>query len=191
MTVNIWTFSFITMHPFRIVRNAFCVESRIISGTLLQKISAVWNTCHYFADRLQELTNGKFINMIEETAHYASERGRKKVGVMATDGTVKGGMYKKALEKYGIEVVYPSEERQKDVMSLIYEQIKRGEKGDRHQFMNVVHELRGQGCDAVILACTELSVLNVNYSLNPDFYIDAMNVVAKACIEKCGGVYCE
>ena len=91
----------------------------------------------------------------------------------------------------GIEVVYPSEERQKDVMSLIYEQIKRGEKGDRHQFMNVVHELRAQGCDAVILACTELSVLNVNYSLNPDFYIDAMNVVAKACIEKCGGVYCE
>ena len=65
------------------------------------------NTCHYFADRLQELTNGKFINMIEETARYASERGRKKVGVMATDGTVKGGMYKKALEKYGIEVVYP------------------------------------------------------------------------------------
>ncbi len=129
--------------------------------------------------------------MIEETARYASERGRKKVGVMATDGTVKGGMYKKALEKYGIEVVYPSEERQKDVMSLIYEQIKRGEKGDRHQFMNVVHELRGQGCDAVILACTELSVLNVNYSLNPDFYIDAMNVVAKACIERCGGVYCE
>ena len=35
------------------------------------------------------------------------------------------------------------------------------------------------------------NVLNVNYSLNPDFYIDAMNVVAKACIEKCGGVYCE
>ena len=30
------------------------------------------NTCHYFADRLQELTNGKFINMIEETARYAS-----------------------------------------------------------------------------------------------------------------------
>ena len=43
--------------------------------------------------------------------------------------------------------------------------------------------MRAQGCDAVILACTELSVLNVNYSLNPDFYIDAMNVVAKACIE--------
>ena len=149
------------------------------------------NTCHYFADRLQELTNGKFINMIEETARYAAVRGRKKVGVMATDGTVQGGMYKKAMEAQGIEVVYPSRERQEDVMSLIYEQIKRGEKGDRHQFMNVVHELRAQGCDAVILACTELSVLNVNYSLNPDFYIDAMNVVAKACIEKCGGVYCE
>ena len=59
------------------------------------------------------------------------ERGRKKVGVMATDGTVQGGMYKKAMEAQGIEVVYPSKERQEDVMSLIYEQIKRGEKGDR------------------------------------------------------------
>lgn len=149
------------------------------------------NTCHYFADRLQEATGHKFINMIEETARYAAERGRKKVGVMATDGTVRGGMYKKAMEERGIEVVYPSEARQKDVMSLIYDQIKRGEKGDRHQFRTVVQELRQAGCDSVILACTELSVLNVNYSLNPDFYIDALNVAARVCIEKCGGIYSE
>ena len=69
------------------------------------------NTCHYFADRLQKLTNGKFINMIEETARYAAERGRKKVGIMATDGTVQGGMYKKAMDclLYTSGVVGPEE----------------------------------------------------------------------------------
>ena len=89
------------------------------------------NTCHYFADRLQKLTNGKFINMIEETARYAAERGRKKVGIMATDGTVQGGMYKKAMEARGIEVVYPSKERQEDVMSL---KEQRAMLGDRLSF---------------------------------------------------------
>ena len=69
-------------------------------------------------------------------------------------------------------------------------------RGVAHLFAHVadragqVDAARGER-HAVILACTELSVLNVNYSLNPDFYIDAMNVVAKACIERCGGVYCE
>ena len=148
------------------------------------------NTCHYFAEKLAALTRGKFINMIEETARYAAERGCKKVGVMATDGTVQGGMYKQALERYGIKVQYPSAERQKDVMALIYDQIKRGEKGDKHQFMKIVGELKVEGCDAVVLACTELSVFNVNYGLNTEFYIDALNVAAKVCIEKCGGTYC-
>lgn len=149
------------------------------------------NTCHYFADRLQKEMNGHFINMIEETAKYAKERHLKKVGILATDGTVQNNMYKKAMQKYEIETVYPSEKYQKDVMSLIYDQIKRGEKGDKHQFIGIVKELREKGCEAVILACTELSVFNINYGLNGDYYIDALDVATKACIEKCGGVYCE
>lgn len=148
------------------------------------------NTCHYFADRLQEYTGGRFINMIEETAAYVASKGCRKAGVMATDGTVKRGMYHKALEAHGIETVYPSEEMQKKVMSLIYDQIKRGEKGDKHQFIEIVNELKAAGCDCIILACTELSVFNVNYGLNSEFYVDAMDVLTKVCIEKCGGTYC-
>lgn len=149
------------------------------------------NTSHYFADRLQELTGGAFINMIEETAAYVAKNGCKKVGVMATDGTVQCGLYAKALEANHVEVVYPDAEDQKIVMSLIYDQIKKGEKGNRHQFFTVADHLKEAGCDAVILACTELSVFHVNHGLDSNYYIDAMDILAKVCIEKCGAKYCE
>lgn len=147
------------------------------------------NTSHYFANEFKEMMNGGFINMIEETAKQVKEKGIKKVGIMATDGTIRSDLYKKELNKLGIEVVYPSDEMQKFVMSLIYDQIKRGEKGNKHQFSKVVSSLKKAGCEAVVLACTELSVFAINYSLNGDYYIDAMDCLTKACIEKCGGVY--
>ncbi len=149
------------------------------------------NTCHYYGDRLSKEMGGHFINMIEETALYCKMRGLQKVGVLATDGTVHYNLYQKALDQYGIETYYPSSDKQKIVMSIIYDQIKRGEKGDKHQFMDVIEELRKADCQAAILACTELSVFNMNYQLSNDYYIDAMDVVTRACIEKCGGKYCD
>ncbi len=149
------------------------------------------NTCHYFADKLNALMDGRFINMIEETARYVHELGLTKVGVMATDGTVQGDLYKKALAAYGIQTVYPSPQRQKDVMALIYDEIKRGEKGDKHRFLQVVQELKEAGCQSVILACTELSVFNINYGLNSHYYVDALDVLTRACILRCGGQYCD
>ena len=41
--------------------------------------------------------------MIEETADYVAKRNYKKVGIMATDGTVRNNMYGDALEKHGIK----------------------------------------------------------------------------------------
>ncbi len=145
------------------------------------------NTCHFFAKKFDHLMDGHFINMIEETAAYVAKRNFKKVGIMATDGTVKNDIYGKAFENHGITAIYPDEADQKKVMSIIYDEIKAGEKGDKHKFMDVAKSLRDKGCEAIVLACTELSVFNNNYDLNSDFYIDALDVVAKACIEKCGG----
>ena len=48
--------------------------------------------------------------------------------------------------------------------------------------------IKEKGCEAVILACTELSVLKMNYpTLHREFVIDAMDVLCEACITICGG----
>lgn len=147
------------------------------------------NTCHFFGERFQKVMDGHFINMIEETADYVARRRYHKVGILATDGTVKADLYRKELNKRQIEAVYPDEEHQKAVMTLIYDQIKRGEKGDKHLFQRIAQHMHGCGCEAVVLACTELSVFAVNHDLTGGFYIDAMEALAEKCIESCGGEY--
>ena len=98
---------------------------------------------------------------------------------------------KRILDEYNCDKMrlYPDPDAQSKVMSIIYDEIKAGEKGDKHKFIDAAASLRNKGCEAVVLACTELSVFNVNYELNSDYYIDALSVVTKACIEKCGGEY--
>lgn len=145
------------------------------------------NTCHYFGDRIATATNGHFINMIEATAVYAKKMHHEKVAVMATTGTVKSDLYGKIFSQHGIETIYPDDDMQEKVMRIIYDQIKKGDKGSMTDFSAVVDSLRKKGCDAVALACTELSVFRENYLLTDTFFIDALDVLAQACITACGG----
>ena len=84
------------------------------------------NTAHYFIDEVRAVVDIPVLNMPEETAGLLRQRGITKAAVLATDGTVRSGLYKEALEREGIAVLYPDEEEQGLVMSLIYDYIKRG-----------------------------------------------------------------
>lgn len=146
------------------------------------------NTSHYFADRMDEAMEHHFINMITCAADHAKVMGLTKVGILATDGTVEADLYGKALRNNGMTCLYPDREYQQVVMSIIYDEIKKGEKGSLDKFENVLSHMKEKGCEAVILACTELSVLKVNYpTLHREFVIDAMDVLCEACITICGG----
>ena len=88
----------------------------------------------------------------------------------------------------GVTPVKPSEERQKDVMSLIYYDIKSGRPGDRNKFDRVMNEFVRKGCDAVILACTELSVFKGMHEI-PSICLDAMDVLVRESILRSGAQY--
>ena len=105
------------------------------------------NTSHYFLDKIQAMTEIPVINMIEETAKYIAEGEIKvkKVGILATDGAVKAGLYQKACEKFGLESEVPDPEYQKKVMSLIYDDIKAGKLGDEDKFRAAVTNLQSKG----------------------------------------------
>ena len=107
---------------------------------------------------------------------------------MATDGTINSRIYHKECRKLGITPVKPSPERQRDVMSLIYDDIKSGKKGDRAKFDRVLSEFMRKGCDAVILACTELSVFKGKHEI-PTLCLDAMDVLVRESIIRSGAQY--
>lgn len=150
------------------------------------------NTSHVLHERLQAGVGIPIINMVEETAAHIAETFQEtglsglKVAVLATDGTIGTGLYQKALEKAGIIPVVPTAESQKLIMKIIYDGVKSGREIDFSDFLTVQEEILGQDCRAAILACTELSCFKEMHRL-PDFYIDAMEVLAEKSVLACGG----
>lgn len=144
------------------------------------------NTSHFFADRLQAALRIPLLNMVRETVKAMSARGARRVGILATDGTIQTGIYQAECRRAGIEAVAPSPAAQKMVTHMIYEEIKKGLPGSPALFAAIQRELRERGCDGVILACTELSCFAAGRLLPPE-YVDAMEILVETSILACGG----
>ena len=160
-------------------------DARLLEQCGCTAVAIPCNTSHYFADRLQGELSIPIIHMIREAAAALAAQGRKRPGILATDGTIQTGLYQKECAALGLEAVAPDAETQKLVMSIIYDEIKQGERGSREKFAQIDRAIRAAGCDCAILACTELSVFATYYTL-PPFYLDAMMVMAERAVERCG-----
>lgn len=161
-------------------------DAKLLEQNGASAIAIPCNTSHYFADRIQNEIGIPLIHMIRETVHAMSARGMKRVGILATDGTVQAGLYQAECSRLGLEAVVPSDEIQKIVMHMIYNEVKRGLPGSRSLFAKIDRELRLRGCDGAILACTELSCFAAEHDLL-DYYTDAMGILVERSILACGG----
>lgn len=141
-------------------------------------------TAHYFYDELCEL-NVPIIHGLRETALELKRAGVTKVGLMATDGTISSGVFQKILMENGIDVLIPNEIHQQKIMSIIYDDIKAGKTPSYEKFEEIKqYFVRTRGAQAVILGCTELSLIKKAYDLG-DGVIDTLEVLAKKSLEVC------
>lgn len=139
------------------------------------------NTSHYFYDAIQKEINIPLLNMPKETCDIInSNPSIKKVGIMATSGTIKSKVYERYLKK---EVFIPGEELNNEVMDLIYNKVKKGISVSKDEFYHVLNQFFNHGCDMVIMGCTELSVIVRDNDLYHDTrIIDAMKVLVDKTI---------
>lgn len=142
-------------------------------------------TAHYFHAELEREIGLPIINGIEATAEQLALHGAKKVGIAATEGSVRTELFQNALIKAGIEPLTLSNEGQSIVTDTIYKEIKAGKAPDMERFSLVTREYRQKGADAVILGCTELSLLPQD-RLEKDFYADAMRILARKTVIAAG-----
>ena len=127
--------------------------------------------------------------IIDETVDFCSFLGLKKVGVIATEGTVLSGAYSQKLTKNNIEFEVPSNDDQTVVNNIIYGSVKQGKEPDIDEFLRVADSLTSKGCEKIILGCTELSLLKRNCRLGIRF-IDPLEVLAIRAISECGAASC-
>ena len=143
-------------------------------------------TAHYFHRELTRYIETPIVHAIHEVAVHLKKHGITRVGIMATDGSIRSGLFQRELQKHGIEPIIPGEQAQKCVMSVIYDDVKANKPAGMDKFELASRQLRDQGAEAIILGCTELSLVKRDQPIGAG-YLDAMEVLAQTCVRLCGG----
>ena len=148
------------------------------------------NTAHYFVPAFEKEISIPVVSMLKETALALREKSVKSAAVLATDGTVKSGLYAKALAAEGIEDIYPTDEQQRLLMSVIYDYIKKGitdpAKLPHDEMLIMAEDLKSRGAEALIMACTELPLAFDLTGIIDDTCMDPTRVLAAAAIREAG-----
>ena len=143
------------------------------------------NTAHYFLSRIGPKVSIPILNMIEET--YKSTHARigdiHRVGLLATIGTIRSGVYSEVFTRHGVEVVVPEASDQERLQQAIF-LVKAGSYDRARQdiFEGIGSALVTAGAQVVILGCTEIplgfDVSRVDYPV-----VNATRVLAQAAVD--------
>ena len=145
------------------------------------------NTAHYFYGQVAGAVKVPVLHMARETAAVLQAAGVQSAGVLATDGTVRSGVYESALSQAGIRAVYPAPALQREVMRLIYQGVKaRAVPLGDIPVRDILADLRAQGAETVLLACTELPIAFRELGLLAGT-LDPTRVLAFAAVRAAGG----
>ncbi|ASI98788.1 cysteate racemase [Thermococcus celer] len=139
------------------------------------------NTAHFFAETIQRAISIPLVSMIEETAKLVRELGLRKVGLLATDGTIKGLVYHRALLNHGISIAVPGRKDQELVMRAIYDGVKAGNVELGRELLLKVAKKLEKRVDGMIAGCTEVSVALRPGDLSVPL-IDPLDVVAEKAV---------
>lgn len=160
---------------------------RLLCAAGAEVIAIPCNTACVFSEELCSASTAPIINTVRETSLFALKSGARKVGILATDGTIFSGIYRRECSRCGIFCVFPSPSEQLSVNDIIYGAIKSSSLPDSDKLNAVLHSLFSQGCDSVILGCTELSLVPKEKLLRHEKIIDSLSVLARTAILLCGG----
>ena len=118
------------------------------------------NTAHYWFDDLQNKIKIPIINMPKEVFEFTKKKCKKnsKVGLLATEGTLKTGVYKKFFEK-DYQLIEPSKNIQKLSVNKAIKYVKMGNvKAAAKAIKPAIESLIKMRCKKIILGCTELPI---------------------------------
>ncbi len=118
------------------------------------------NTAHYWYDDLKKKINLPIINMPKEVFNHAVRKCKKNssIGLLATDGTLKTGIYSKFFSKR-YNLVYPNLTIQKKSVNKAIKLVKMGNVKAANKIIKpAIDYLIKKRCKKIILGCTELPI---------------------------------
>ena len=141
------------------------------------------NTMHIVSQEIEAATNIPLLHIADATAEELLGDRIGKVGLLGTTFTMEKPFYKdRLINKYGIDVIVPDMELRNLAHKIIYDDLCLGTINDdsRNSYLEIIQELRFQGAEAVILGCTEISLLVEQRHTNVILYDTTAIHVSKA-----------
>ncbi len=118
------------------------------------------NTAHYWYEDLQKKIKLPIINMPKEVFQFTKLKCKKnsKIGLLATEGTLKTGVYKKFFDK-NFDLIHPNKIIQKNSVNKAIKYVKMGNvKAANRIIKPAINFLLKKSCKKIILGCTELPI---------------------------------
>lgn len=162
-------------------------------------IAIACNTCHapeIYNVILEELakinSRVRLVHMPGETLSFVKENHKdvRRIGLMTTNGTYRSGLYEKLFKEGGYDVVLPDISLQNScIHRMIYDPLTGIKANPNHITPEVkmlmaeaMHFFKSKGADAVVLGCTELSLIDTAEFEMP--VIDAMKILSLTLIKE-------
>ena len=120
------------------------------------------NTMHKVAPEVEAAITIPLLHIADATAMALRSDNITRVGLLGTKFTMEQDFYKSRLtDEFGIEVLVPNESQRQVVHDIIYNELCLGVIRDesREHYLTTIAQLFKQGAQAVILGCTEISLL--------------------------------
>jgi len=124
-----------------------------------------------------------WLHIAEEVGKEARRRGFGKLGLTGTKFLVSGPVYPEKLEPMGIGYARPTAAQQERINSIIFDELVRGlQTAESLAYLQqVIEGLKAQGCDAVVLGCTEIPLL-ISDRESPLPTLDSTRNLARAAL---------
>lgn len=144
------------------------------------------NTMHKVAPQIEGAIDIPLLHLADATAEVLVADGVTRVGLLGTGFTMEQDFYKGRLrEKFGLQVLVPSETDRQIVHQVIYQELCLGETmpDSKAEYLRIVDSLADQGAEAVILGCTEIGML-ISQPDTPVKLVDTTEIHAMAAVER-------
>ncbi|MEH7453501.1 aspartate/glutamate racemase family protein [Gottfriedia acidiceleris] len=143
------------------------------------------NTMHKMAKEVEESVKIPLLHIADTTAKEIVTNGIKKVALLGTAFTMEHDFYKgRLIEQFGLDVIIPNEAERKLIHTIIYEELCLGivKEESKQVYLNIINHLIEQGAEAVILGCTEITMLITQENCNIPVF-DTTRIHAESAVD--------
>ena len=148
------------LHKYNKVLKSLLAGCKFLEKSKCKFIVIPCNTAHYWFDDLQKKTKIPIISMPKEVYVHSIKNCKKnsKIGILATEGTLKTGVYNKFFDK-NFRIINPSKSVQKNNVNKTIKLVKMGKIREAEKAIRpAVNSLIKMKCSKIILGCTELPI---------------------------------